>query len=65
MTGVENIFYTTGIDSVGIYYFRYLTMEIYFFLSFGAESFVFQVAVQKFKDQDLYLLTYSMVQSPS
>ena len=23
-------------------------------LSFGAESFVFQVAIQKFKDQDIY-----------
>jgi len=24
-------------------------------LSFGAESFVFQVAIQKFKDQDIYI----------
>jgi len=28
-------------------------MYIYFLLSFGAECFVFQVAIQKFKDQDI------------
>jgi len=29
------------------------TTQLYTLLSFGAESFVFQVAIQKFKDQDI------------
>jgi hypothetical protein len=33
--------------------------------SLGAEPVVFQVAIQKLKDQDIYLFTYSMEQSPS
>jgi hypothetical protein len=30
-------------------------------LSFGAESFVFQVSIQKFKDQDMEILVNSEI----
>jgi len=33
-------------------------------LSFGAEPFVFQVAIQKFKDQDIYIYIYRTIILP-